>query len=201
MPSPERFAARTDTGVSVRAPFQAAASVSSEERLSVTELIEGDERQMDAADLLRRSEAQSAGTRIHRALEALKYGAGESGGEDDPAVRYVMELETPRVRDWIREGHPEWGFQVKTSSRVIEGQIDLWAKHDGTLYVVDYKSGSMKQKEAAFRQLGLYAWALRKFGHKEPAKLVVVYPLARKTEIRDFSESSFLSWEAEFGGT
>ncbi len=170
------------------------------ERQSVTELVTAKPSDfISREDLLKRWQAQNQGTRIHRALEALKYGSIRA--DEDKSVTFVLEMTDPPMRELIHKGEAEWGFQVRTPSRVVEGQIDLWSKHDGTLYVIDYKSGSQAFKEAAFSQLQLYAWALRKFGHTEPAKLVVIYPLAGKFETRDFTEELFASWELKFSGT
>ena len=158
-------------------------------------------------DVLTRWQAQTVGTRIHRALQALKYRrtedldpGDEASGPEAEAVRFVLNLADPPLRQWIAEGHPEWGFQVKTPFGVVEGQIDLWAKQGGKLFVVDYKSGSAKpeQRETAFRQLGLYAWALRKFGHVEPAELIVIYPMQKKVARRSFTDEQFNEWESNF---
>jgi ATP-dependent helicase/nuclease subunit A len=172
------------------------------ERLSVTELIGAKSHELlPREDLLKRWQAQNQGTRIHRSLEALKYGmiSGESDSADQ-ATAFVLQMTNPPMRELIHQGEAEWGFQVRTPTRVVEGQIDLWSKHDGTLYVVDYKSGSAAFKQSAFDQLSLYAWALRKFGHKEPAKMLVIYPLTGKFEMRDFTEDLFDSWELKFSG-
>lgn len=198
MPDPQAFVASSQATLQVREPYSAKVMEMPDARFSVTDLLEKPEKPMAIADLLRRGQAQAAGTRIHRALEALKYG-GAVSDQDDEAVRYVLALEEPPLREFIRTGQTEWGFQIQTQSRVIEGQIDLWAEHHGTLYVVDYKSGSMKEIESAFKQLTLYAWALRRFGHKEPIKMAVVYPLKQTTKIRDFNEELFLAWEVELG--
>jgi len=168
------------------------------ERKAVTDLVgKGMKAAGRSDDFLRRWQAQTLGTRIHRALEALKYGETIEG-ESEEAVQFVLSLQKPPMGKLIAEGEVEWGFQVQTPTRVVEGQIDLWAKLDGKLYIIDYKSGSPAGQEAAFEQLGLYAWALRKFGHSEPVELVVIYPLSQKVETRAFDENLFSAWENEF---
>ena len=82
----------------------------------------------------------------------------------------------------------------------MEGQIDLWVEDGGRIYVVDYKSGSPAQQDAAFMQLSLYAWALRRFGYKESMEMIVIYPLHKKTLRRPCTEELFLHWEREFSG-
>ena len=198
---PVRYESGAEDEVKVRPEFQRRAARTEDEHLSVSELVERG-LQTTNADLLRRWQAQSTGVRVHRALEALKYGADPAiEGPDREAVNYVLALKDPPLAEFIRKGSAEWGFQVRTKNGVVEGQIDLWCKHDGKLFVVDYKSGSPKGKEAAFKQLSLYSWALRKFGHKEPVTMVVVYPLLKKTEAQSFTEDLFQHWESEFGGT
>lgn len=171
-----------------------------EERKSVTELVEGKAYIGGTSDFLTRWQKQTLGTRIHRALEALKY-EQPVDEESAKAVEFVLSLTKPPMAQLIRDGEVEWGFQVATPTRTVEGQIDIWGKVDGKIYVVDYKSGSPKGKEKAFRQLGLYGWALRKFGHREPMELVVIYPLSGKVESQEFREDLFAGWELEFGGT
>jgi ATP-dependent helicase/nuclease subunit A len=207
-PDPHPYQAARPGEERVRAPWRSSVAAEAGERRSVTDLID---RRVDTAavaarsgdgDLLRRWRAQTTGTRIHQALEALKYGhsPGEEAADMRAPVAYVVNLEEPPMRELIKRGHSEWGFQVSTPRGVIEGQIDLWARHDGRLYVIDYKSGSPSRKEEAFTQLEIYAWALRRFGHAEPAELVVIYPLAEKVERRPFKDESFRRWEAEFSG-
>ncbi|MBX3021720.1 MAG: UvrD-helicase domain-containing protein [Bdellovibrionales bacterium] len=200
-PDPEPYLGAARAAPAVR-PLWRESSQAGDERQSVTDLIakpEAPSLQPRTKELLSRWEAQSAGTRLHRRLEALRYRA-EDIPEDDEALNYVLGLETPPMSELVRSGQTEWGFQVQTFTGVIEGQIDLWGKHDGTIYIVDYKSGSPKRKEDAFTQLSIYAWALRRFGHTEPMQMVVIYPLAKNAEVRPFSEELFLRWENEFSG-
>lgn len=181
----------------VRQPWQSLTH-DFEERKAVTDLIQSQVR--GNGDYLKRWKAQNLGTRIHRALEALKFG-GSIGEENEDAVNFVLSLQSPPMEQLIQVGEAEWGFQVQTPSRVVEGQIDLWAKLGDKIYVIDYKSGAPSGKEAAFEQMGLYAWALRKFGHQEPIELVVIYPLRESVETRSFDEQLFLTWENEFSRT
>jgi ATP-dependent helicase/nuclease subunit A len=170
-----------------------------EERKSVSDLIDAKPYVGDKTDFMRRWQAQNLGTRIHRALEAVKYGH-EPPDESEEAVRLVLGLSNPPMETLIQVGEAEWGFQVATATQTVEGQIDLWGKLDGKLYVVDYKSGSPKGKDKAFRQLSLYGWALRKFGHTESIELVVIYPMIGKVESQTFDDTSFSAWELEFSG-
>lgn len=195
--APEIYSPSREAPTSVRSLFRGA-NETALERQAVTDLIAGDERAMKKDLLMVSYQARLAGQRIHKVLEGLKYRGTPAGATDDPAVRYVLGLESPDLKALIAKGHVEWGFQVRTPARIVEGQIDLWGKLDGVIYIVDYKSGSPAKAKQAFDQLSLYAWALRKFGHLEPIELLVVYPLAQKTVSQKFAESLFADWEKKF---
>lgn len=195
-PSPNPFARSQKKAEQIKALWSKdAAQISIHQ--SVTDLLARNSRNLKTEDLLLRWRAQSKGSRIHKALEALKY-KGEWSGEFDEAIEYVLGLQKPPMEHLIKDGHVEWGFQVMTAKGIVEGQIDLWAKLDGKIFVIDYKSGSEAYKEDAFKQLSLYAWALRKFGHQEPIEMIVIYPLKKKLESREFSADLWASWENEF---
>lgn len=149
------------------------------------------------------------GVRLHAALEKIKYHPDfdyESEAEqvDDKAafvraMKYVLDLEAPNMKTLFASGEVEWGFQVKTKRGILEGQIDLWGIDDGTLWVVDYKSGDPRYVDKAFRQLELYAYPLLKMreanGHADvgpaavaaPKKvmLATIFPVAKKVEVRE----------------
>lgn len=192
---PRSYARASSTRSAVR-PVWRETATHLKEKHSVTELLATETASAPMEDLLQRWEAQCRGTRIHKIMEALKY-RGQWAGEVDPSATYVISLKDPPMSELIRNGFPEWGFQVMTKQGIVEGQIDLWAKHGGHLYIVDYKSGSMAFQESAFKQLELYAWALRRFGHQEPIVLLVLYPLQKKFERREFSDDAFSRWETE----
>lgn len=183
-----------------RPRLAAAAAPDEEVRVTVTELVAKNlEKKSTSSELVKRWQAQYMGTNLHRRFEALKH---QADAPEDEASKFVLGIQDPPMAQLIQEGFTEWGFQVLTESAgVIEGQIDLWGKAGGKIYVVDYKTGSPLYRDAAFEQLSLYAWALRKFGHQEPVELVVIYPLAKKIERREFTDELLSGWENKFGGT
>jgi len=138
---------------------------------------------------LRRWQAQNFGTRLHLALEALKYGQHPSDEELSKAVNYVLQHQAPPLAEILKNGRVEWGFQIQREAKVTQGRIDLWGVVDKRIYIVDYKSGSPERKEDAFEQLQGYAIALRQFGHSYPIELVVVYPLHEIVEVRPFEDA------------
>jgi len=164
---------------------------------SVTGLL-GKKKNAQSSGALVRFEARNKGQRIHRLLESLKYG-GSIEASGDKAVDFVVNLQDPPMQLLIEQGEVEWGFQIQTPLGVIEGQIDVWGKINGEIFVVDYKSGSPKGSDDAFKQLASYGWALRKFGHTEKMQLVVIYPLQQVVERREFTGELFLGRERELG--
>lgn len=198
-PEAEIFAPSRETPASVRPLFQQAGE-QAVERQAVTDLVGGAERAPQKDLLMPSYQARLAGQRIHKVLEGLKY-RGVTDDQEDPAVQYVLGLQDPPIAALIASGFVEWGFQVQTPLRIVEGQIDLWGKLNGVIYIADYKSGSPTKMKQAFDQLGLYAWALRKFGHSEPIELLVIFPLAQKTVKQKFNEGLFADWERKFSGT
>jgi ATP-dependent helicase/nuclease subunit A len=174
--------------------------------VSVTEIVEGGGR-IEALvssssslgedkDLVRLLRLASNGTAVHRLMELLKYPSREHlerligkwfpGDEDRVlnAVNFVRESTAPPLLEIIMNGEVEKGFALTENGFLIEGQIDLWGRtHSGQVWIVDYKSGNPAHREKAFRQMGLYALALRRSGwlrEEESLQLAAVYPFAQK---------------------
>lgn len=125
------------------------------------------------------------GTNAHRLFEALKYSNSQDlvqmADEDlkEPLQFLITTSHLPLLKI-IEQGYVEWGFALKYKDALLQGQIDLWGVVDGTLWVVDYKTGSQKYSDVAFRQLEVYSWALYQMKYLERIKdvqLAVVYPI------------------------
>lgn len=158
-------------------------------------------------EIKNRLEAPVFGQRLHSFLERFKYSPenmsvdvyrqkwmSARGSDFEKAVEYVLSLNLPPVRELIRRGEVEWGFQLKTKRGILEGQIDLWGtmpggpqsgQHQLTTWVVDYKSGSSRSIEKAFDQLNLYALALRARGVEHAIQLAVIYAREQRVAIRE----------------
>ena len=91
------------------------------------------------------------------------------------------------MMDIINRGHVEWGFALLYEKSLMQGQIDLWGILDQTLWIVDYKTGSQKYSETAFKQLEVYTWALYRMKYLTQVyevKLAVVYPMDKAVKVR-----------------
>jgi ATP-dependent helicase/nuclease subunit A len=138
------------------------------------------------------------GTAVHKLMELLKYDPSKSElmklvskwfpndiARITKGIEFVTRLKSPNLSEIIKDGEVEWGFHIRHNGLAIEGQVDLWGRsRDGQVWIIDYKSGTSRKKAEAFKQLSLYALALRKSGlirEDEKIKLAAVYPLAEET--------------------
>jgi ATP-dependent exoDNAse (exonuclease V) beta subunit len=109
--------------------------------------------------------------------------------KDKEAVDYLFGMKDLNMQEILFKGHNEWGFGLKTKSRFIQGQIDLWSELDNEIHVIDYKTGSSQYKEKALEQLAYYTCALFEMKQISPHKKIihsVIYPLEKTVEIREF---------------
>ncbi|OQW47277.1 MAG: hypothetical protein A4S09_15905 [Proteobacteria bacterium SG_bin7] len=146
--------------------------------------------------LLDNLEFSNRGIVMHKVLEAIKYQGLEASlkmtdlffstekKEIKSALSWIYNLEAPNLRDLIKNGNVEWGFQFVEGNKVIDGQIDLWGKSDGKVWIVDYKTGSSLYLKKAFAQMHWYEKALRKFGILGDINLAVIFPFEKKIEIQ-----------------
>ncbi len=132
----------------------------------------------------------SFGTLLHKYLEMLKYkpvlellGDIESKtlqrkADMIQALKFVESCQSPPLLELIRRGKVEWGFQLIENEQIIEGQIDMWSVHQDELWIIDYKTGSAKYTDQAFKQLNYYAKAVMPIAQNySKVNLAVVYPL------------------------
>lgn len=180
----------------IRAPWAAPSFSEEEQSLSVTDLISSfavsNAPSVGREALAALKQAQQ-GTEAHRFFEALKYASPEMIKPHLPAnlqgaLQYLLTQKEVPLMPIIEQGEVEWGFTAKLEKTMIQGQIDLWGVHDGTLWVLDYKTGSQKYSEAAFSQMEVYAWALffvSQVRRDLKVKLAVIYPLDKIIKVRE----------------
>lgn len=165
--------------------------------MSVTKLVENPFAVNTSAEGLKK---KLRGTQIHKLFEVLKYhswdgaeewisslGTSMAGSKSDfkKALTYIQNLDEIPFDQILGEGHAEWPFQVQLDGQWIEGQIDLWGEVDGTIWIVDYKTGSKAYADSAWKQLAWYGQALRTMGYEGPQKHVILYPLEESCVVRD----------------
>lgn len=145
------------------------------------------------------------GTNAHRLFEALKYSSyedllGISEEELKKPLQFIATAVEAPLKRIIELGHVEWGFALSYQGGLLQGQIDLWGIVDGTLWMVDYKTGSQKYSDVAFRQLEAYAWALFRMGYLKgvtEVKLAVVYPMDEVIKLESIDSLDSLNAKLE----
>lgn len=166
--------------------------------MAVTKLIEPSfQAELTAEALVKKNR----GTQVHKLFEVLKYhswkgaeawaasqpaSGGATKNEFKKALKYIQSLKEIPMEEILEQGHSEWPFQVSMDGQWIEGQIDLWAEVGGVIWIIDYKTGSKKNVDSAWKQLSWYGKALNEMGYKGPQKHVVLYPLEEACVVNDF---------------
>lgn len=176
--------------------------------VSATELLEAalvggmSESPRTAEAAIRGLRVAQRGTDAHRLFESLRYAPLEAVRRETndaalaKALDWVVGNKEIPLRDLISKGEVEWGFAARGDGFVLQGQIDLWGEIDGTVWLVDYKTGSLEHAPKAIDQLAIYAWALLKMGrlkNDQPVRLAAVYPLDKEIKVRAFGSAGELS--------
>lgn len=162
--------------------------------------------------------AAARGTRLHRVFEMAKTDSSKDqevlareiarwfpAGEQQmalSALQWVLKLGAPNVAEILAQGEVEWSFTYKAEAPkklrekvkgpiAIEGQIDLWGRDgNGTLWVLDYKTGSSFFADKALKQLEYYAGALIAGGvakSSETIRLCALFPFSKEVFTQDWT--------------
>ncbi|UOF01092.1 UvrD-helicase domain-containing protein [Bdellovibrio reynosensis] len=196
---PEKMQEESISNKDLRPAWQPSETVERRKYISVTELVSPLEKESSAAayspkaSQLGPSLARAQqGTNAHRLFEALKYTSYEDLlgiCEEDlkKPLQFLNSSEQIPLLKIIEQGFVEYGFALTVDDSLMQGQIDLWGIVDGCLWMVDYKTGSQKYSETAFKQLEAYAWALYKMNRLEGVqeiRLAVVYPMDEVVKVK-----------------
>ncbi|MEC9281654.1 MAG: UvrD-helicase domain-containing protein [Bdellovibrionota bacterium] len=166
----------------------------------------GEEEEFYTAEhFKKRMDRAADGTRLHSVLE--NYVAAVSVQKEDEFVS-ALEAEEAEIVDALlamedipfselfHRAHLEWGFILKLDSgRIIEGQIDFWAKDDSEdIWLLDYKTGSSHFSDKAFEQLKIYAFALHRFYPDANINMAIAYVKEGKALVQSYDPSQALPW-------
>ncbi len=137
------------------------------------------------------------GILFHKLVEIIKYPVPKDipllldtwfGSQQENVVKalnYILNLQEPQLVEIMKAGKVEWAFRYKKDGQTFDGQVDLWAIHGDTLWIVDYKSGERILLEKAFAQLEIYAEAIAAYLNWQGAvSAAVVYPFLETSFIR-----------------
>ncbi len=134
------------------------------------------------------------GTDLHRLFESLQVFTQNSelfealqmnlSSEQKKSIQYLLTLKEYPLAKLIKDGYVEFGFGLKTTTGLLQGQIDLWGIANNEIYILDYKTGSSAHIQKAYQQLLFYAhclYKMNKIDFKMKLNFIVTYPLEQKT--------------------
>jgi ATP-dependent exoDNAse (exonuclease V) beta subunit len=163
------------------------------EKQTVSQMSKSGEDRLTTKILMARQEGATYGIALHRAFQTLKVKpdlqwATKVHFELREFLEYAWDLQESSFKEIILNGQAEWGFRIKLEVGVLQGRIDLWGRdNSGRVWVVDYKSGRARGEEGHWKQLELYAWALRRFGTQGEIHLALIHPVEKKSFVRTFN--------------
>ncbi|MEQ1721968.1 MAG: UvrD-helicase domain-containing protein [Pseudobdellovibrio sp.] len=139
------------------------------------------------------------GSDLHRIFESMKYLSTESLMEslseaEQALVKYLLTQKEIDLNQILTKGYNEWGFGLKTKSKFIQGQIDLWAELENEIHVSDYKTGSPAYSDKAFEQLSFYTMALFTMKMIPLDKKIVhsvIYPMDKVVKIKTYENQAY----------
>lgn len=195
---PKTMVMATSEVKNLRPPWQGLPGAEKRKHISVTELVaprtseikmSGTKVGSVGAGLARAQQ----GTNAHRLFEALKYTSYKDLikiSEDDlkKPLEFLESTKEIPLKEIIEKGHVEWGFALSYQDSLMQGQIDLWGIVAETLWMIDYKTGSQRYSDVAFKQLEAYVWALDRMGYLEGIKgikLAVIYPMDEVIKVQN----------------
>jgi len=102
------------------------------------------------------------------------------------ALDYLFSQREFPFDEIFEKGFREWGFDTSGEQKK-SGKIDIWAHLGDTIWIVDYKTGSIDNLEKGFEQLFAYKDVLQNFSSEKDLsfKTVLVFPYKKKVFIRD----------------
>jgi ATP-dependent helicase/nuclease subunit A len=178
LPDPEPLFLETNISNSYRAPFKELSSEHSEIK----------SRNIDPESIKFILEKTKKGSDSFNLFQALKYQPSlwnDSTFEMAEAVSYLKSLKEIPFAEILESGETDWSFTAGRA--LVMGEVDLCAQLPGANWLVQYKSGSMKDSQKILSQLETYVVALREtgaFAADVPCKLVVVYPTDNEFRIK-----------------
>lgn len=141
------------------------------------------------------------GILFHKLVEIIKYPVPKNipqlletwfGSQQEDvlnALNYILALQEPPLVQLMKAGSVEWAFRYKKDGQTFDGQVDLWAIHEDTLWIIDYKSGERILLDKAFAQLQVYGEAIVSHLHWQgPVRSAVVYPFLKTSFVRTIKE-------------
>ena len=131
---------------------------------------------------LRQFRSAVRGEQFHRTMQTLRYkDRFILDEESERAIKFLEEQQEFPWMELIEMGHVEYAYSRKVEGKLLQRRVDLWGVYAGSLWVVDYKTGSSLSIDSAQEQVLRYAkdlLELEEVKHQGVRKgyAVVVYP-------------------------
>ena len=161
-----------------------------------TNVITSDASKNTSEQILTTANKAQQGTDLHKYFESLKYNTLDELSPflnpiEKKSLIWLFEQNHIPLQDILQNGFVEMGFGLQFSDQFVQGQIDAWGVSKDILYIIDYKTGSTKYVEQAFKQLKFYATCLKKMNYMKKGQkvyLVVLYPFDEIIKIQTLNE-------------
>ena len=100
-------------------------------------------------------------------LEALRF-QPELWNEADPIfsepLTFLKGLKEIPFEKMISEGETNWQYVIEFKNQRLRGQVDLWARFENQVWLVNYKFGALKEAKNILERLESAAWAMKEMG-------------------------------------
>ena len=97
-------------------------------------------------------------------------------------VEFLLSIKEPPISNLLLDGQREWAFSMEQEGQLISGSVDLWGVVDNEIWIVDYKTGLIK--EEGFHQLQIYKEAIKKLQLNLPIKMCLISTAAKDVRIK-----------------
>ncbi len=100
-------------------------------------------------------------------FEALRY-QPDLWNELDPVyaepLSFLKNLKEIPFERIVSQGEANWNYVVEAKNQRVQGQVDLWARDENQVWLIDYKVGVLKEAKNTLARLESAAWAMKEMG-------------------------------------
>jgi ATP-dependent helicase/nuclease subunit A len=136
---------------------------------------------------------------LRRFLEALRYQPelwSNPGDKYAETLSYLKSIREVPMDIIIATGQPEWHFVLRHGNQCLDGHIDLWSRIGEEVWLVDYKTGALKDWKKTLSRLERQAWALREMdliSGSDRIHLVALYINEKEFRLKSISATDLVS--------
>ena len=101
---------------------------------------------------------------LHRFLEALRYQPSlwnDGDSEYSEPLHFLKSLKEIPFEKILSEGDTDWHYVIEVKNQRRRGQVDLWARFENQVWLIDYKVGALKDAKKTLENLEASARAMK----------------------------------------